>query len=66
MNYCDTPKFQIDTALKNFSDVGIGWVSRYPVLTLLVTFAYQPLVIFPGKIQRRISKEYFRTLPGQL
>ncbi|XP_009952438.1 PREDICTED: nebulin-like [Leptosomus discolor] len=23
MNYCDTPKFQIDTALKNFSDVCI-------------------------------------------
>lgn len=24
MNYCETPKFQTDAALKNFSDVGIS------------------------------------------
>uniref|UniRef100_A0A8C6JTZ2 Uncharacterized protein n=1 Tax=Melopsittacus undulatus TaxID=13146 RepID=A0A8C6JTZ2_MELUD len=38
INYCDTPKFQTDSVLKNFSDV--------------------------SKIQRCISKEYFRTLCG--
>lgn len=66
MNYCETPKFQTDAALKNFSDVGIS-LGVYPsVLTLLVTFASQPVVILAGKIQRGISEEYFGALLGQL
>lgn len=50
MNYCETPKFQTDAALKNFSDVGIS-LGVYPSLwTLLVTFASQLVVILAGKI----------------
>lgn len=66
INYCDTPKFQTDSVLKNFSDVSIWFMLCCSVRTLLITFVYQLLTIFPGKIQRRISKEYFRTLCGQL
>jgi len=36
------------------------------VLTLLSTFVYQLVVVFPGKIQGWVSKEYCRTLFGQL
>lgn len=50
MNYCDTPKFQTDTVLKNFSDVCIWFMVCHSVLTLLITFAYQLVIVFPGKI----------------
>lgn len=50
MNYCETPKFQTDAALKNFSDVGISFGVYPSVLTLLITFASQLVVILAGKI----------------
>lgn len=48
MNYCETPKFQTDAALKNFSDVGISLGAHPSVLTLLVPFASQLMVILAG------------------
>lgn len=66
MNYCETPKFQTDAALKNFSDVGI-FLRVYPsVLTLLINFTSQLVVVLAGKIQRCVSEEYFGALLGQL
>lgn len=50
MNYCDTPKFQTDTVLKNFSDVCIWFMLCHSVLTVLITFVFQLVIIFPGKI----------------
>lgn len=45
MNYCETPKFQTDAALKNFSDVGISCGVCSTLQTLLITFASQLMVI---------------------
>lgn len=56
MNYCDTPKFQIDTVLKNFSDVCIWFMLRCSVLTLLITFVYQLVIIFQVKYKDAYQK----------
>lgn len=66
MNYCETPKFQTDAALKNFSDVGISFGLYPSVLTPWITSVSQLVVLVAGKIQRCISEEYFGALLGQL
>lgn len=39
--------------------------SYLSVLTLLIAFLYQLVIVFPGKIQRCLSKEHLGTLFGQ-
>lgn len=64
MNYCETPKFQTDNALKNFSDVCISEFIYFRTDTL-DCFSYELVIVLPGEVQRCLSKEYFRTLFGQ-
>lgn len=55
INYCDTPKFQMDTVLKQFTDVRITLKSKYNQILLfkpLLTLLYYVYVYFLGTLQR--------------